>query len=81
MKRYILRFRGSGPKPEEDVQRIRLWPNTTVVDDSSSRMILIEAPEDQLPALAAALSDWVATPEEMISLPDPIPRVRKPAKK
>jgi len=76
MSRFILRFRGQGPKPVEDVERIRALPETTVLDDAS-RMLLVEAPEAELKAAIDAMPDWVMTEERMIPLPDPRPKLRQ----
>ena len=52
-------------------------PNTTVIDDSTSRMVLVEGREAELKAALRSLSDWVMSKEEMIPLPDPRPKLRK----
>ncbi len=70
MDRFILRFQGSGPKPAEDIERIRTLSNTTVLDDSSPRMILVEAPEAELKALVDTMPGWVISKERTIPLPD-----------
>jgi hypothetical protein len=76
--RFIIRYNGNGPKPEEDVQRIRALPTTTVIDDSP-RMLLVAAPETELRTLIASMSNWVMAPERTIKLPDPRPKpVRDP---
>ncbi len=76
MNRFILRFRGSGPKPVEDVERIRALKDAVVLDDSSPRMLLVEAPQVELKALIDALPNWIMTPERMIPVPDPRPKLR-----
>ncbi len=70
MGRFILIFRGKGPKPVEDVERFRTLRNTTVLDDSSPRMILVEAPDAELMALVDTMPEWIITQEKMIPLPD-----------
>lgn len=77
MDRFILRFCGSGGKPPGDVAQIRSLPNTTVIDDSTSRMVLVEGREVELKAALQSMPDWVMSKEEMIPLPDPRPKVRK----
>jgi hypothetical protein len=74
MGTFILRFRGQGRKPAADVARIRSLAQLTVLDDSSPRMLLVEAPEEPLATLMAALPDWMMTRERRIPLPDPRPR-------
>lgn len=75
MNRYILRFRGAGRKPAEDVERVRALPHTTVLDDSS-RMLLVEAPAEELETALRDLPDWSMSEEQILTLPDPRPRVR-----
>lgn len=70
MGRFILIFRGKGPKPVEDVERFRALRNTTVLDYSSPRMILVEAPDAELKALVDTMAGWVISKEKMIQLPD-----------
>jgi hypothetical protein len=74
MKRFILRYKGSGPKPQEDVARIRGLPHTTVLDDAA-RMLLVTAPEAELRALMGSLPDWVMSAEKTLTLPDPRPKI------
>ena len=76
VERYILRFRGTSLKPPEDVERIRASKNITVLDDTSPRMLLVEAPQVELKALVDKLPGWIMTPERMIPLPDPRPKPR-----
>ncbi len=76
VKRYVLRFKGAGAKPATDVARIRALPKLKVLDDASSRMMLVEAPEAELPSLMHALPHWVMSEERMIPLPDPQQKVR-----
>lgn len=81
MARFILRFRGSGPKVAQDVERIRALHNATVLDDSSPRMLLVEAPEADLKALIDSMPGWIMAEERMIPLPDPRPKPRRRNKK
>ena len=77
MDRFILRFRGTSPRPAEDVNRIRSLRTLTVIDDSSPRMLLVEAPESELRALVDSMPGWIITQEKMIPLPDPRPKLRR----
>jgi hypothetical protein len=77
MNRFILRYQGEGPKPAEDVNRIRSLQNIKVLDESSPRMLLVEAPGARLKALVESMPEWVLTPQRMIPLPDPRPKPRK----
>jgi hypothetical protein len=77
MSRFILRYRGKGLKPPEDVDRIRSLEDIEVLDESSPRMLLVEGPEAGLKALVESMSQWVLTPERMIPLLNPRPKLRK----
>jgi hypothetical protein len=76
MTHFILRYRGTGAKPEKDVRRIECLPHLRILDDSSPRMLLVEAPADEMQALADSLTDWVISAERNYKLPDPRPRPR-----
>ncbi len=67
--RYILRYRGSGPIPAQDVERIRSLDGVKVVD-STPRMLLVEAPPDVLKRLVGSEPQWVLTEEQMIPPPE-----------
>jgi len=77
MGRFILRFKGKGPKLAEDVQRFRVLRNTSVLDDSSSRMILVEAPDAELRELVDTMPGWIISKEKMIPLPDQRPKINE----
>jgi hypothetical protein len=69
MARLVLRYRGSGSRPDADAARIGALPGVEIVDDSS-RMLLVEGPEDALRAALAALPGWTIAEEGSIPLPD-----------
>lgn len=73
--RFILRYTGEGPIPAEDRERIRHSPGARILDDSS-RMLLVEAPEDTMEMLINSMSDWVSARERTITRPDPRPKLR-----
>lgn len=73
-----MRYKGSGPKPDEDVARISSLPDATVLEDSS-RMLLVGAPEPELRALIGSMPDWVISPEQTIKLPEPRPKILRDA--
>jgi len=77
MSRFVLRYRGEGSKPAEDVNRIRSLQSLKVLDESSPRMLLVEGPGVRLKALVESMPEWVLTPERMIPIPDPRPKPRK----
>jgi len=74
----VLRYRGEGPKPEADVERVRSLPDATMVDESPGRMMLVESDEGPLLELVESLPGWVAAPEQMIPVPDTRKRVTRP---
>lgn len=76
MAGYILRFRGAGPIPKEDIERISSLEGVNVLD-STSRMLLVDAPDDELKSLVDSMPQWVLSQERTISRPDPRPRIER----
>ncbi len=77
MARYIVRYVGTGPRPAADVERIRAAQELTVLDDSSSRMLLVEASEERVRQVVESMPGWIWSPERMFRLPDPRPKPRR----
>jgi hypothetical protein len=75
VERFILRFKGDGDRPVDDLERIRTLPNLKVVDDSS-RMVLVEAPQDALTKLIETLPEWSLSRERFVPVPDVRPRLK-----
>lgn len=75
-RRFILRYRLPGAKPQADVERVRDVRGVTIIDESAPRMLLIECDEDAPAALAEALPDWIVVPEQTLAVPDTRRRVR-----
>jgi hypothetical protein len=73
-RRYILRFSGPGPIPEQDRKRIGSAKGVKIVD-GSSRMLLIESNAVNAEQLIESKPDWKLIPEQTIGLPDPRPKV------
>jgi hypothetical protein len=71
--RYILRFRGVGATPAEDVRLIRSVHGARVIDQSD-RTLLVEAPDGELRRLMPNLSRWVIGDENSVPLPDARPK-------
>ncbi len=67
--RFVLRYRGEGPKPDADVAKVRELADTVVVE-SSSRMLLVESDPRRLHDLVDALPDWVVDVERTYDVPD-----------
>jgi len=74
MARFIIRFRGTGSIPADDIERIRALPGTDVID-STPRMLLVEAPDEEVKALVESMPEWVLSPEQTVLVPDPRPKV------
>lgn len=75
-ERFILRYRGPGQMPAEDLERIREASGLEVLD-STSRMLLVQASEAELQTLMATLPDWVLSAERKVAMPDPRPKLRQ----
>lgn len=73
----MLRYRGSGPPPADDVARVHARDDTVVVD-SSARMLVVEADPKVIGELAEALPDWIVAPEMTYEVPDTRQRVERP---
>jgi hypothetical protein len=80
MPRFILRYSGKGPKPADDVAQIHGADDVKVIDESA-RMLLVESSEPSLQQLLESLSQWSATPEQYVPLPDPRVKVSKTVRK
>lgn len=76
--RYILRYKGRGPIPAEDAERIRDREGVSLVD-STSRMLLVEGPREDLEELVGSSPEWVISEEKIVKRPDPRPEIRKDA--
>jgi hypothetical protein len=76
MDRYILRYRGAGPKPEKDLLRVRDTVGITVLDETA-RMLLVEGDQESVAQLRDGLSDWLVTPQTTISVPDTRHRIKR----
>jgi hypothetical protein len=78
-RRFILRFRGTGPIPGETLERINALPDFDVVD-STSRMLLVEATDEDAQALIETMPGWALSAEQTVPLPDSRPKVLEEAK-
>ena len=74
MQRFIVRFRGQGPKPDDAVQRIRALKDASIVDESD-RMLLVEAREEDLRTALGQGSQWLIAPERTYEVPEQPPHV------
>ena len=71
--RYILRFRGPGSTPPDDVRLISAVPGARVIDQSD-RVLLVEAPDGELRQLVSGMSRWVIGEERRYPLPNSRPK-------
>ena len=74
--RFILRFRGTGSIPAEDIERIRALPDVNIVD-STSRMLLVDAPQNELKSFVSSTPEWIMSEERTVLLPDPRPKIHR----
>ena len=75
--RFVLRYRGQGPKPEADVAKLEQLPGAVIVD-SSGRMLVVEAKPGPLRDLVDGLPDWVMGPDVAYEVPDTRKKVLRP---
>jgi hypothetical protein len=78
--RLILRFRGKGTAPLRDAQAVIRRQGLRVVDESP-RMLLLEAGTSKKATddLRLALPEWIVSEEIRYALPNPPPKVSRPA--
>jgi hypothetical protein len=80
MSRFIVRYRGKGPKPPAASDVARQAPGLRVVDQTS-RMLLVEGPEEAVRSAFPSEEEWLIAPEQTYELPDPRPKVERPPSK
>jgi hypothetical protein len=73
--RFIIRYRGRGPKPADVVEKIRDLSSVSIVD-ASDKMLLVEAPEESLKQLLGQSKEWLIAPEQSYEIPEKRPRSR-----
>ena len=69
MARFVLRYRGRGPRPDADVERIAAVVGVEVLDDTP-RALLVDGPAEALRTTLAELGRWAMSPERPVPLPD-----------
>ena len=75
--RFVLRYRGEGPKPDADVARLQELADAEIVG-SSARMLEVEAKPGPLRDLVDSLTDWVMGPDISYEVPDTRKKVLRP---
>jgi hypothetical protein len=79
-QRMILqRMAPDGLSSAEVASRVNNLPNVTVLQESAPSTVLVEGHPDAINKVAAGLSGWSALPITRYKVPDPRPRVLKPA--
>ena len=73
MGRFILRFRGQGPLPDDIVRQVRQLPETQILEETD-RMLLVEGPEEPLRRLVN--DDWLFTQEQRYTPPERRPTIK-----
>ncbi|HSK71959.1 MAG TPA: hypothetical protein VK892_09715 [Pyrinomonadaceae bacterium] len=69
-ERLILRYRGAGVAPAQDLEKIRNLSEIEIID-SSPRMLLVEGDLTKLHELLEQMPEWHLYPEKTIERPDP----------
>ena len=67
-ERFVLRYRGEGTWPDDDLARVRALTDT--VEVASPRMLVVESEPEPLRQLVEALPDWVMGPDQTYPVPD-----------
>jgi hypothetical protein len=70
VSRYVLRYRGSGPAPPADLDRVRSDPRLRVVDEAP-RMLLVETSDADAKSLRSELEGWLVSEEQIYASIDP----------
>jgi len=65
-----LRYRGSGPAPAAELDRVRSDPRVKIVDEAP-RMFLVEASENDAESLRGELGGWLVSEEQFYASADP----------
>jgi len=73
MARYVLRYTGTGPVPDADLDRVRA--RTRVVDQAGPTL-LVDGTRARVEALTQAMPLWVCAPETVVALAPTRPQVR-----
>jgi hypothetical protein len=67
--RFVVRFRGQGATPKDDVAIVRAAPGARVLDEGA-RMLLVEAPSRSALSEIEQLPNWIVVPETSVPLPN-----------
>ena len=67
--RFVLRYRGDGPKPDADVAKVSELDDVVVVENSP-RMLLVEGEHEPLRRVVDGLPDWEMHADRTYEVPD-----------
>jgi len=76
--RFVVRWEGPDSPPAGAVARLRGIAAFEILD-ATPRMLLVEAPEEELRAVVEGMPGWLLVPEKRIERPDPRRRARRPS--
>jgi hypothetical protein len=68
--KLVLRKQAQQPVTPEDIRRVEVLPNLTVLD-VTPRMIFVDADKEQLTSFVERFPGWLLAPVVEYSLPDP----------
>lgn len=71
MSRWVLLSRHPEPRAE-DLACIERAPNVRIIDQTLSRAMLLEGPDEAIEALRRQLSDWTLAQETTYAAPRPV---------
>jgi hypothetical protein len=77
MGRFVVRYRGRGPRPSDAVTRLETVTGARLIEDAG-RTLLVEADEADLRSAFSEASLWVVAPEVIVPPPDPRHKVDHP---
>jgi len=77
MARFVVRYRGNGPRPADTIDRVKGMPGARILEDAG-RTLLVEGDESKLRLVFSDESLWVVAPELTYRLPDPRRKVDGP---
>jgi hypothetical protein len=75
MSRYLFTYSGQSEMPAEHLEHIQKHGQ---VVDRTMRTLLVDAEPAQVTQLAPALPGWKIEPEQILPVPDPRKRIKKP---
>lgn len=65
-----MRYRGNGPAPVAEIDRVRSDARLTIVDESP-RMLLVETTDAAAESLRSELNGWLISEEQLYAQADP----------